>query len=518
MTVNEDVQPRTSAQIARMAVFLLVALIASWPLMAGLRAANDDVKWVRTPDHELPVMEAIRLAWATEASFRPLEVFVGHWCDPETLKCGVAIAVQAAGLLLLMLGVTRLCRICMPQFPAAGVVASGFLAISPATTCSVWQVDSCSQTWTAALGAWVIIECLQVLDAAHEGRVNWRGNAWLCVLFIVGCSLKETFYGWSAGIGTACAVAVVGMATRDRAASLRSLWLFLPTIVLPIAHLGLRLSMGALSQRMHDEEGSRYQVEIGMNLIINSAMSLAGIFGVGPFHLATDDHASMMLRALPYIAIAAGMFLMIGAVVLALAGKRRPAGIRMMPLAFAAGASIMSLSATLPMGSVSELYGLGGNIGASLLLTAVVMSLWNNDATDERAIARTIAMACTGVIVAVGAYGLGSRALHFRMVWDTTDTMNRALLDFQQSLPAVPAGSTVAAGVARFPTLCLTTRTYGQYVMPPAQTINIEITAPWLARRDPARPIVFAIGPSSGAPTDRELVFDCADMPDHGHW
>ena len=518
MSINERAQRKPSGRTVRWVGALLVVLIAAWPTVAGFRAANDDIKWVRTPDHELPVAEAIRLAWNTEASFRPLEVVVGHWCDAEALRCEAAIVVQAAGLLVLMLGVHRLCKTCMPDWPAAGIVAGVFLALSPATTCSTWQMDSCSQTWTAALGAWAIVACLDALSAAQHGRMAWRTLAWLSVLFLLGCSLKETFYGWSAGIGATSIISTAALAARSRAAGLRSLWLLVPTILLPLAHLGLRLSMGSLSERMHVDEGSRYQVELGMNLVINAAMSIAGIFGVGPFHLATDDHAAPLLRILPYLAVAAAMFLVLGAVVLALVAKRVPAGIRMKPLAFACLASVLSLSATLPMGSVSELYGMGANIGAALLLTAVLLALWKNDAPDERAIARTVAVACAGVIFSIGAYGLASRALHFRIVWTTTDSLNRALLEFQQRLPAVQPDSGNASGLARFTALCINTRTYGQYVMPPAQAINSDITALWLARHDPTRPIVFAIVPSPGVPAERELVFDCVDMPDHGHW
>jgi hypothetical protein len=54
--------------------------------------------------------------------------------------------------------------------------------------------------------------------------------------------------------------------------------------------------------------------------------------------------------------------------------------------------------------------------------------------------------------------------------------------------------------------------------MPAAQAINIEVTTPWLARRDPAKPITFIIGTSTGISDERKLVFDCVDMPDHGHW
>lgn len=499
-------------------IMTVVLMVSAWPLIAGFRAANDDVKWLRTPDHDLPLLEAVRIAWTTEASFRPLEVLVGHWCDPVGLQCGAAILVQAAGLATFLFGLQRLCEICMPKWPTAGLIAVTFIALSPATTCSVWQMDSCSQTWTAALGAWAILYAWKTIQAAIDGRIAWMPLAILTGIFVLGCSLKETFYGWSAGIGSACVIALALIAKKDWRAGLRVLPVLVPTILVPIGHLGARFAFGAITQRLHGDEGSRYQVEFGVNVVINVAMSLAGIFGVGPFHLATDDNASLLLRAMPYLAVAAAMFLILAVIVLALVGRRTPAGIAFPALAFVCTAAITSISATLLMGSVSELYGFGANIGTALLLTAALMSLWGNDAADERLIARTVAVACSAAIVAIGVYGVGSRALHFRAVWATTEVMNHALLEFQDRLPERQLNSEAPAGVACFSARCLATRTYGQYVMPAAQAINIEVTTPWLARRDPAKPITFVIGTSTGISDERKLVFDCVDMPDHGHW
>ena len=518
MPTHGHLQRSAHYQKSWLVIMTVVLLVSAWPLIAGFRAANDDVKWLRTQDHDLPLMEAIRVAWSTEASFRPLEVIVGHWCDPVGLQCGTAIVVQAAGLLVLLVGLRRLCEICMPKWPAAALIAVTFIALSPATTCSVWQMDSCSQTWTAALGAWAIIYSWKVIESAINGQIAWMHLAILTGLFALGCSLKETFYGWSAGIGGACLIAMMFIAHKNWRAGLRVLPLLVPTILVPVAHLGARVALGALSQRLHGEEGSRYQVEFGMNVVINIAMSLAGIFGVGPFHLATDDHASLLLRAMPYIAVAAAMFLILAVAVLALVGRRTPTGIAFPALAFTCTAAITSISATLLMGSVSELYGFGANIGTALLLTAAVVSLWGNDAADERVIARTVAVACSAAIVPIGLYGVGSRALHFRAVWETTEVMNHALLEFQDRLPERQSNSEAPAGVACFSARCLATRTYGQYVMPAAQAINIEVTTPWLARHNPAKPITFIIGTSAGMPDERKLVFECVDMPDHGHW
>ena len=78
MPTHGHLQRSAHYQKSWLVIMTVVLLVSAWPLIAGFRAANDDVKWLRTQDHDLPLMEAIRVAWSTEASFRPLEVIVGH--------------------------------------------------------------------------------------------------------------------------------------------------------------------------------------------------------------------------------------------------------------------------------------------------------------------------------------------------------------------------------------------------------------------------------------------------------
>lgn len=488
--------------------------IALWSAVAGLRAANDDVKWVRSPDVALGLPGAIAKAWSQEASFRPLEILVAHLCDPVSLECTPAIIVQALGLITVAVVVVALARSCLPGQPAAAPLMLLFLALSPATTCAVWQMDSCSQTWTAALGALAALVCWRAVGRCLDGTLDLSAMGTLLAVFIVGCSLKETFYGWSAGIGMALLVTIPFAVRRGPGAATRVGLLLLPTVVVPVLHLMARVRFGALAERMTGEDGSRYQAEIGLNLVVNAAMSAAGLLGSGPFHLATDQSAPMLLRALPYAAVAASVFIVLGAVALAAVGRRLPEAVDLPALAFIAGSCCLSVSATIPMGSVSELYGFGANIGSALIVVGAACALLANQVADERIIARTTSFVCSTVFVLVGAYGLMSRALHFRAVWLATDSVNRAIIEFQDQLEP-----DLGAGVVRFGSGCLLTRTYGQYVMPPAQAINIEATGPWLARRRPECPIRFAIGGGTfGAMGDRELQIDCKDTIDHGHW
>ena len=513
-----DIRPRRTAWAIALAAMLLG--IAIWPILGGFRAANDDVKWVRSADHALGLWGALGKAWREEASYRPLEVAVAHYCDQVTLACLPAIIVQAAGLVALVLVAHRAARTCMPGHRSSWIVVLAYLALSPATTCSLWQMDSCSQTWTAVLGTWCALRTWEAIATAKAGKVDARGIALLSAAFLAGCSIKEIFYGWSAGIGSAVLAATVIAVTRQRtrAAAGRIALLALPTILVPLLHLAARFLLGSLGDRISGAEGSRYTAELGLNVIVNAAMSAAGIFGSGPFHLATDEHAPLPLRIAPYLSIAATIFLLLGAAGLSALSRRKPAGIDLGATSFAVVSCALSMSATIPMGSVSELHGFGGNIGAALLVSAAACVLWSNNVPDERTLSRWIVLTCAGTFLGVGLYGLASRALHFRAVWQSTDSVNQQIIEFQDRLTAPEVQQGEFAGVVRFTGACLLTRTYSQYVIPPVQAINIQETGPWLLRRHPDRPIGFSIGRGAGVEDERELVLDCADDIDHGHW
>jgi hypothetical protein len=67
-------------------------------------------------------------------------------------------------------------------------------------------------------------------------------------------------------------------------------------------------------------------------------------------------------------------------------------------------------------------------------------------------------------------------------------------------------------------TNCILGRTYGQYVMPPAQALGVESTGPWLRRRDPSRPVAFTLDPPPGSRAPIDLVLDCGSLPQRAHW
>lgn len=497
---------------------LLVVAAASWSLASGFVAANDDVKWVRMPSHELGMWGAVRHAWSAEASFRPLEVLVGSLCDPVSLDCRAAIPVQAAGLAAFLMAAIVAARKAMPGHPWSMPIVVGLLAVSPALTCSVWQMDTCSQTWSGALGLWGALVACRVMESARDERIDLAGLAWLALIFLVGVNIKETFYGWSAGIGLVTLCSWVALWKRSGRAALVGALCTLPTIVLPILHLAMRFQFGALGQRLGDDPEARYQVQVGSNVVINAAMSLGGIFGSGPFHLVQDDEASVVMRLLPFITVLASASVLLAALLLAGMHRRVPFGIELPRLGFLVAAPILSLLVVLPMSSVSELYGMGANAGATLAITAAAISLWQLPPGPDRIFGRTTVVLLMSTFIPIGIYGLVTRAMHNGVTWACASAINRQVLRHQEGLHAISPGAPGEVARLYFDPSCRQVRTYSQYVIPPIQAINIWSTEEWMNRRSPDRPVEFRITSPPVRPLPRDLVIDCSEMPDHGHW
>jgi hypothetical protein len=507
---------RVGAAVLWCIVAALACFVVAWPALHGLAATNDDIKFLRTTDRGLSAWGAIANAWKTSPAFRPVEILVAAGGDDVTLECPWVIPVHAAGLAVLAVAVVGLVRRAIPGSAAAAPLALVWILLSPATTVSAWQMDCGSQTWSAALGAWGMLLAWRAFDAARGGRTAWSTLGWLALVFLLGVNVKETFYGWSAAIGTATIVAAALLARRDRAAALRAAWILLPVVALPVAHLAARALTGSIFAVATDGPGSRYQAEFGLNIVVNVAMMVAGCVGTGPFHVVMDDGASPLLRVLPVLAL-----LLLGGMIIAAVGlawlHRKSAGWRAIgvPVAVAAVA-FASTAATIPMGNVSELYCFGANVGVAVLFAAVVVCLWDPVAADERLIGRGVVAIAGGLVLAIGVFGLAGRAHHFRVTWEVSGIVNRKVLEFQPTLAS--RGTVKASGVVYFPSSCILQRTYGQYVSPPAQLLDVDDTEPWLNRRDPGRMIVFAMDTPPGITDGTDLVLDCDSLPKHGHW
>lgn len=510
--------PSAGARVAWIAACAVSLAVLAWPLVAGMVVTNDDLKFVRAGAIDLGVLPEIARQWRESATFRPLEVLVGASCDPVTLAAGITLPVQALGLLMLGLALRSLARRVAPALPAAAPLALLLVLLSPGTTNALWQMDACSQTWSAALGTVALALAWRAADAARLGAVDVRTLLAFAAVFLLGCSVKETFYGWSASIGAAVIAMSAYRWRTDRAVALRTSLLLLPTAALPALHFILRWTTGSLGGAASAGTGDRYTAELGVNVIVNAAMGVAGTLANGPFHAVTDGEAPIAVRVLPLLSVLVLGGLLIVAVGFAWMHRRDGAPSAVGPAAAVATIGLGSMVVVLPMGSVSELYCFGANVGMALLLAVAACDLWSSRAEADRAIARTVAGGCIGIALAVGVFGLAGRAYHHRISWRYARFLNEELLRHVGSIPAVDPASGRAAAVVYLGTSCILGRTYGQYVMPPAQALGVEATGPWLRRRDPSRPVAFTLDPPPGSRSPIELVLDCGSLPTRLHW
>ena len=441
------------------AAILLLAFVMAWPVIGGMIAVNDDIKFVRVPAHGEPVAKQIADAWRTSPSFRPLELMVAARCDERSLACPIAIVVQMAGLAML---------------------------------------------------AWGVV--------ARAGRIAWGALATLTLVFALGVNIKETFYGWSAGIGVVAIAATLWLFVRDRGAALRAAPTLVPVVALPIAHMAARWLTGAMSQSADANQDSRYQIELGMNLVINAVQSVAGAVGTGPFYLLADEKAPLALRALPALAGLVELCLLAAAVEFAVLRPAREKRLRWMPVALACVAGMISLSVTFPMGSVSELYGFGANVMIALLVGVALTALWRAAEVEDRGLTRMVAMVGGATALMVGLYGLAGRAHHFRNIWLCTRTANEQIVAFMDTRPAAPKYGDAPISTIYFPSSCRPERSYGAYIMPVAQAVDILNTVDWMKRLQPRHPTTFSLdtdAPNHGA---YDMVVGCDAMPRDGHW
>ena len=498
------------------AAALLAAGVAAWPWLGGMVAANDDLKFVRGAVTERGLWPAIVESWRTASVFRPLDLAVGFACDPVTLAVGVTPVVQALGLALLLWSTSGLARRVAPAFPAAGPIAVILVLLSPGTTSGLWQVDAVSQTWSAALGT---LAMLMAVDAF--GRAGMPGGAMrllaIGAVFVAGCTIKESFYGWSAAIGTAVMVGLVARWRRGRIEA-SACALLIPVVAVPLLHLALRVTTGAFGAAAESDPGARYKAELGLNLLVNSGMAVAGSLANGPFHAVNDEAAPVAVRILPLASALAALGVMAAAWLLAAFHRRDGGPARLSPCFAAAAVGIACLSVYLPMGSVSELYCFGANVPVAIALAAALCALWSPQAEDERAIGRSTAVIAGAVLALVGLFGLAGRAYHHRVTWQYAVLANEAILAHAARVPPVDPASGRVAWALYLPGPCILGRTYAQYVIPPAQAIGLEETVPWLQRRDPSRAMAFSVNPPVGTVPAGDLVLDCGAFPQRAHW
>jgi hypothetical protein len=428
------------------------------------------------------------------------------------------VPLQLSGLTLIAFGVVALVRRVLPSAPIAAPLILIWIFLSPSTMTALWQMDTCSQTWGAALGLWCGILCWDIFMAARAGASTWTKMLTLFVLAAIGMNIKETFFGWSASIGSGLILAIILGWKHNPRASLRAAVALIPIALIPLIYLMIRYKFGGLGgvQSLEDNPEGRYQVGLGENLVNNIMMSAFGMFANGPLHLFNDDAAMLPLRALPVLSGLAAGAMMIAAGALRVLHKKTPCNISLGVVLLAAAVCMFSIVVTLPMGSVSDLYGFGPNIGSGLLVVTAALMLWNAIDENDRFIARVVGLCATLVLAAVGLYGVASRTYQFSLTWYYTRELNRIVLTHQASLPPQKPGE--APAYIYFPASCYTGHIYGQIMIRPLQSLSIQWMQEWLNKADPKHPLRIVLQQQSSMRPGIDLVVDCSQFPKRQDW
>ena len=513
-----DGHPSIFSAILGVGAVVACAFILAWPLFGGMIAINDDIKFIRVPAHSQPITKQIATAWTSSPSFRPLEILVAAGCDERTLACPTVMPVQAIGMALLIAAVFAIARITLPNRPWVAPIALMWISISPSTTFSLWQMDACSQTWSAALGSWAFVLCWRSLLAAKSGRIAWRFLALLTLVMLIGVNIKETFYGWSAGIGIVFIGALLRLLVTDRNAALRGAIALLPVVALPLAHAFLRWRFGGLLHAPDSAVDSRYTMELGMNLFNNAVHSIAGSIGTGSFALLVDDHAPWVLRGLPILAALAELALLVAVVEFCVLHHGRQAWLRYGPVAAFLAAAFISLGVTLPMSSVSELYSFGANVSFGVLLGVVITELWNEPSVEAHRITRAVAVICGSMVLSIGLYGLVCRAQQSHHLWKCAAAANEQIISFMDSRPDPKPYQAAPMSILLFEEPYRMERSYGAFIMPTAQALAMIHTMEWMNQLHPRHITTMSYELPSATPTPYELLIDCNSMSKANSW
>lgn len=507
----------------RIAVLVALLCVCLWPLVGGMVVVNDDLKFVRSPACELPVGDQLRQMWLSQ-SFRPLEALVGRTCDAETLRCPWVVPIQTIGFAMICWAVCTLARIILPTERRLAPLALILLALSPATTAGLWQMDTCSHTWGVALGLWSCVIAWHGFTRAKSGRWPWMCGLLLAGCFIVSGLIKETAYGWSLGIGL-CALGGTAVLLRQNGpAAIRMLPILFGVIAIPMALLVVRIGAGALGHEQGDALDNPYKLELGINLPMNALMATIGAATTGPFHLITNSDSPLVLRALPGLACVLVGLLGVTAFEFGFlrgtSEDRHACRLALLLLLATSG----SAAITCFMQSVGELYCFGFNVGFALLTAlAVLLMLRACDADNCAKVVGIAVKMALAMTLAIGAFGLCGRAAHFRTTWMTVSRTNMAIIH------AADAWVAESAARARTPApsdqldicfgpACRPGSTYGQYICSVVQAIDWELSAQWMLRRDPKLRLGVRTDLDCALFPGSVFAVDCPPTPSYGAW
>jgi hypothetical protein len=453
------------------------------------------------------------LAW-NSGLFRPLDVLASRLGDPVSRKALHSVSLHFPAILAILMGLWYLIRRIGGK--VAGV-SFGFAwlwwMLNPGTTVTIWQPDTISQSWSGAAGLWLVIVLWSAANKINEDKSTtglFAAEVFICLL---GVFTKETFMGWAAAGGLLLAVLYLKNIFEGRKTGIWE-WikLTLPITVIPALYLFARFRFGGLGS-MLSGSSSRYSLHFGFSLVKNIVTAGAGFLCVGPAHLVSVPDASLFLRGLPFLGILLTVCVLLLPLVISRTGQKKPGeNPRWSDAWLIALVCFASLSPTLISGGFSELYLMGPNAGAALLvgisLAFALERLDKRRKETQQAAAFYLVVLAAVVLLAIGWLGVFSRAQYFGRTWHNSRVYNNAIMRWQSNRESSPAPSKVMLRRN-----CAEGPVHSVYVLPPAQALNVEATEMLLNRLHPDKKINIFVEPKSGPAPQADFIVDCSNPP-----
>ena len=526
---DEGVQARAPAWFRLTlwaAALAAVAFLVIWPLVAGMVSCCDDVNYSRVAQVRGTLGDNFSYWWHAHV-FRPADLFSICLVNAETLDARPALLLHLPALVAILGAMWVALKRLTPHHRLYFPLAVLLWCLHLATNVAFWQHDTIAQTWVAACGLWLGLLVWEAIERAWAGKSLGRQLVTILLICVLGVLSKEIFYSWIATMGALLLVTGMVALRRGQKQVLVPLGcILLVVIVVPLCFVAVRWFAGGMSMVTSERMG-RYHMQFGLNVIRNAVMAALGYFLLAPIHVLRDPRAPLLLKLVPLLAIGLNFLLCAGPWFILWRRHRdwpaRPSGTTMAAIVLV---TFFSVSATLPMGQISELYLLGPNVGAVILLTISLAGWWHllGAGSTERVsgrwnAGRLVLVGAALVLIACGVYGVASRSYHFRVTWTYAAELNRVLLDHQRSLPA---DKNRVINVY-LPPACTEGLVHSQYVETPldalcAGKLYLKPIETWFNRHDPLRRMRLVWGRQTAPLAPGDLVLDCAGLPHRQHW
>ncbi len=499
--------------VAWVAALLPLVFLVVWPWAGGLAVSSDDAcSGVRRLLGPTTIGPLLAESWRS-MFFRPLDTAARQLIDPATRDARWTAVLHLPALALCIGGLAALARRTAARWRLVLPIALAWWFLHPGTSVSLWQPDTVSQSWSAALGVWLVIAVFRAVDRVTTGAHRFPDVLAPAVLCAVGLLAKETFLGWCAGAAAFVVVVFLRGWHAGRSRRLGPWWCLLaPLVTLPALYLVFRVVSGGLSQSFDPSMG-RYTVGLGRGTLTYVATAFAGSICLGPVHAVFSPEMHGWARVMPLL----GGMLTITAAALPLLLVRRGAAPATMlapwrSAAMVAAIALSGLLAPLPTAHLSELYLMGPNLGLALLVGVGAVSTIQVSESASTAWAGRRWVVAVGIVGMVslyllGALGLASRARHFQLTWRWSRELQRSLVEFQDRRPpGAPPGHVL------FAARCSHGWVHSVYVVPPVHALNLPCTERYLNARDPSRALELVEWSSGQRVLAPALLVDCADL------